>query len=297
MPDIEETKLIRQATDIFLRLRDDPDNPTLQQERDDFLARGEAERAAYAKMLQVWKVTDPGKKPGPSTLSAVLVAGLLAASGYAAYDPLRILLLADVSTGYQTITTQLASGDQVVLDATSAIADDTDSATRSVVLLRGAAFFDVEVSDVPFVVQAGDLRVEVTGTAFEVGYFDDGGVVSVTEGSVEVSIGGQSWQLEVGEQLIWDSETEAQLKAIDTANAASWREDTLVSEDMTFAQIAAVLDRRLPGGILITHERLAQTPIVGTFDLANPSSSLDLLTELTGSSTTQVPFVVTVIRP
>ena len=297
MPDTQQTKLIRQATDIFLRLRDDPDNPTLQQERDDFLARGEAERAAYAKMLQVWKVTDPGKKPGPSTLSTILVAGLLIAGGYAAYDPLRILVLADISTRYATITAQLASGDQVVLDATSAIVDETDGATRSVSLLQGAAFFDVETDARPFVVTAGDLRVEVTGTAFEVGTFDDGGVVSVTEGSVEVSINGQSWQIGAGEQINWDDETGVRLDAIDIANAAAWREDTLVADGMTLRQIAAVLGRRLPGDILITSERLAQTSIVGTFDLSNPASSLDLLTELTGASATRVPYVVTIIRP
>lgn len=297
MPDTQETKLIRQATEIFLRLRDDPDNPTLQQERDEFLACGEAERTAYAKMLQVWQVTGPGRTPGRSTLSAILVAGLLVGGGYAAYDPLRILLLADVSTGYETIKTILASGDQIVLDATSAIADDTEGATRSVSLLRGAAFFDVETDARPFVVTAGDLRVEVTGTAFEVGTFDDGGVVSVAEGSVEVSINGQSWLLGAGERLNWSYESGARLNAIDIANAASWREDTLISDGMTFGQIAAVLDRRLPGDILITNDRLAQTPIVGTFDLSNPSLSLDLLTELTGASATQVPYVVTLIRP
>lgn len=297
MQDTQNTKLIRHATDIFLRLRDDPDNPTLQQERDDFLARGEAERAAYAKMLQVWHVTEPGKKQGSSTLSTILIAALLVAGGHAVYDRLRLLMLADISTGYATTTAQLASGDQVILDATSAIADDTEGATRSVSLLQGAAFFEVETDARPFIVTAGDLRVEVTGTAFEVGYFDDGGIVSVTEGSVEVSINGQSWQIAAGEQFNWDGESSARLDALDIANAASWREDTLVADGMTFSQIAVVLDRRLPGDILITSERLARTPIVGTFDLSDPTSSLELLTELTGASAKQVPYVLTVISP
>ena len=297
MPDAEETQLIREATDIFLRLRDEPDDPSLQQERDRFLARGAAERAAYTKLLQAWKVTDPGKKSGPSSLPAIIVAGALIAGGYLAFEPVRIALIADHATRFETAAAELTSGDQVVLDATSALVDHTEGAAREVTLLRGAAFFDVQPDDRPFVVTSGEIRVAVTGTSFEVGQFDDGGIVSVVEGSVDVFVDSQSWQVSAGEEFTWSDVSGAHLTQVEATTTASWRQQVLVADSMTFAQIAAVLDRRLPGSILITDAALAQTPIVGTFDLAEPSGALDLLVELTGARVTTVPYTLTVLRP
>lgn len=297
MPDAQETKLIREATDIFLRLRDNPENLALQQERNNFLARGEAERSAYQKMLQAWRVTKPTKKPGNSTLPSLIIAALTIASGYYAFEPVSVALFSDLSTGLQTTRAKLASGDQVVLDATSALIDDTESADRKVTLLRGAAYFDVVDNGQPFVVTAGTLRVEVTGTSFEVSRLDQGGIVTVTDGSVDVTIGDQTVALAVGNQLSWSADTGSQIKDVELASAVAWREDMLVSDGMTFGQIAAILERRLPGGILISNSTLASMPIVGTFDLADPTASLDLLTKLTGSKATTLPYVVTIIQP
>lgn len=297
MPDARETQLIREATDIFLRLRDKPDAPGLQQERDAFLARGEAERLAYKKMLQAWAVTEPKKSAGPSTLPSFILAGLIVAGGYFAYEPVRIAYFADFSTRLETKTGQLASGDEVVIDATSALIDNTSSTSRNVTLLRGAAYFDVVSDGRPFVVTLGKMRVQVTGTSFEVSQFGDGGSVAVTEGSVDVAVGDRTWQLVAGRQFSWEEDTGARVTDIDITNAAGWRDNILVADGMTFGQVVSALDRRLPGEVLITSAALSQTPIVGTFDLSEPNASLDLLTALTGSKATTLPYVMTVIRP
>lgn len=297
MPDARETQLIREATDIFLRLRDNPDDFGLQQERDDFLARGAAERSAYQKMLQAWKVTEPTKKTGPTTLSSVVFAGLIIATGYFAFEPARTALLADLSSRSQTKTAQLASGDQVVIDAASALIDDTENADRHVTLLRGAAYFDVVSNSRPFVVSTGNIRVEVTGTSFEVGQLDDEEIVTVTEGAVDVTIGDLTRQLVAGNQLSWSDDDGVRVTDIDITRAVGWRENTLVADGMTFGQIVAILERRIPGEILIASSALAQTPVVGTFDLNDPDSSLDLLIALTGAKAASVPYVMTIIRP
>lgn len=297
MQEPNETQLVREATDIFLRLRDNPDDPALLQERDRFIERGEAESAAYAKMLKVWKVTDPGKRSGPTTLSSVFVAGALIVTGYLAYDPIRVMLIADVSTDRETRAAQLVSGDRVVLDAASAIIDDSDGATRSVTLIEGAAFFDVQPDDRPFMVTAGAMQVEVVGTSFEVSQTDDGDMVAVSEGLVDVTIGDQLWELSAGERLRWSDQTGARLTKMDVAAVAGWRDDILVADGMTFAQILAVLERRMPGRVLVTSSSLEDAPIVGTFDLRDPVDAIELLAELTGANVTRVPYVLTVISP
>jgi transmembrane sensor len=297
MQDSQEIQRIREATDIFLRLRDNPEDPKLLRERDRFLARGAPERAAYKKMLQVWSVTGAAKRAHRPTIAPVLVAGVVAVAGYFTFAAHRYVFTADGYTRFETQAHVLETGDQIVLDAQSAFANNSGAEERHIRLLQGAAFFDVEPEARPFVVTAGDVRVEVTGTAFEVGSDDSGGVVSVEEGSVTVRINARSWDLRPGDRLRLTDEGAAQLTRFDPTRAASWRRDLLVSDGMTLAEIVDVLNRRLPGEIVVTHSALAATKIVGTFDLSEPRQSLDLLMELTGAQVISVPYVMAVIVP
>ncbi|MEL6206227.1 MAG: FecR domain-containing protein [Pseudomonadota bacterium] len=297
MPDAHQAKLIREATALFLRLRDDPDNADLREERDLFLARGDAEREAYAKMLKAWQVTETGKPSGPSALMIIAALSALIAGGYCAYDPVRVAMMSDVSTRYSTLEASLASGETVMLDAGSALADETDGQTRSSTLLKGTAFFDVETGERPFVVTAGEARVRATGTAFEAGHWTGGGRVTVTEGAVEVTFEEDIWQLQAGNELTWSEQTGVQLRTVDVDSSVGWRTDLLVADALTFADIAKVLERRLPGEIVITSAALRTRSIVGTFDLSDPNGTLALLADLTGAKIISIPSVVTVIRP
>ena len=297
MPDPHEAKLIREATSILLRLRDAPDDEALQRERDDFLQRGQAEKDAYTKLLHAWQATDPGDEPGLGKATGILAAACLAIMLYWSFEPVRIFLLADISSDLEPSHTQLDSGDRVTLDASSALIDNTAENTRKVTLLRGAAFFDVAPGERPFAVSVGDIRVEVLGTSFEAGYLDDEAIVTVAEGSVRVFHDDRSWQLGPGDRLLWSETGGAVLTNVDSREAASWRRGLLIANGMSLAQIADILDRRLPGNILIAGDALGQTPIVGTFDLSDPLWSLRTLAELEGARVFSIPSVVTIVRP
>ncbi|WP_299851409.1 FecR domain-containing protein [uncultured Roseovarius sp.] len=91
-------------------------------------------------------------------------------------------MLVDLYTRFEPMQAALVSGGRLHLDAGSAITDNTDSDTRAVTLLQGAAFFDVAKNPRPFEVMVGDLRVRVRGTAFETAWIDDVIEISVSEG-------------------------------------------------------------------------------------------------------------------
>ncbi|MEM1079354.1 MAG: FecR domain-containing protein [Pseudomonadota bacterium] len=296
MQEPHESDLIREATAIFLRLRDAPEDTDLQAERDRFLARGPEARAAYAKMLRAWQITETRPGPNRNIVPVLLVAMGLTAGGVVAYDPLRIALTADLATGVTTRTAALASGDRVVLDAESALIDDTDEGARAVTVMRGAAFFDVETTGRPFVVTAGALRVDVTGTAFEVGYLGNGGQVTVTEGSVEVTLRDQAWRLSPGDQFRWFGDAQPEVAQVTVETSVSWRRDQLVADVMPLSEIAEILGRRLPGSVIVLGSDLGREPIVGTFDLGDPTGSLALLVELTGATALRIPGIGTILR-
>lgn len=297
MPDPHQSQLIREATFIFLRLRDNPDDPNLLKERDLFLARGEAEKLAYKQMLGAWQATKTEtKKPGSKTLSVLAALAVLAGGTYAAFEPMRVMFQADITSTLEPSSWSLASGDRITLDASSAVIDDTSEELRHVTLLRGAAFFDVARDQRAFIVQSRAVEVTVLGTSFEVGETGDGVIVTVATGSVQVDVDGETWQLEPGQQLIWSDTRGARFDTVDIANAASWRQDTLASEGITVAELADTLDRRMSGRILIMDARLRKRTIAGSFDLSDPAGSLELIAELTGAELTSVPFFGTLVR-
>lgn len=299
MPNADDAQLIREATSIFLRLRDAPDDPELIREKDDFLDRGPAERLAYTKMLSVWKATDTERRSRQTRAPLFLVAAVVLLGGYWSAGSVRIWALADLSTRFETDMTQLASGDMVTMDAASAIVDDTDThkELRQVALLQGAAFFDVQKDGRPFSVTLGEIEVNVVGTSFEVNRFNDGAAVSVSKGAVRVSISDQSWDLVPSDQLLWSPETGVSVVQTDASEVAQWRDDLLVADGLSLGRIVDILDRRVSGDIVVTSAVLSNTPIVGTFDLSDPEAALRSLAQLEGARLWSIPNVITIVRP
>jgi transmembrane sensor len=87
----------------------------------------------------------------------------------------------------ETRVLALADGSRVTLGPASRIATRIDGDQRSVTLLAGEAFFEVAHDRTrPFHVEAGDARIEVVGTKFDVSRSGGRVHVSVLEGVVKV---------------------------------------------------------------------------------------------------------------
>lgn len=289
------SKTLEEAAEIFLRLRDDPQNPELRARKSEFLARGETEREAYQKVLKSWQVTGVKKPSNP--LKGIAIAAVLLGSIYLTYDPLRIRLTADARTGSETGQTILASGDRVELDAGTALVDLTDGEGRGADILAGAAFFDVTPDEKPFVVTLGELEVRVLGTAFEVAELRDTTMVTVREGTVAVKQGGETWTLQAGDRLTWNAAKGGVLEQIAQADIAPWRQDRLSTNGMRFDEVVSIIDRRLPGRIVILDPDVADTRIVGTFDLTDPLAALRTLAAIRNVRVVAAPPMVTAITP
>lgn len=295
MPKPDQEHHVREAARIFLRLREDPDNTSLLAERDAYLAEGEAQRAAYDKLNRAW--TAARSKPRPRRGSLVVWLLVCLTTLYFAANPVRVFLLADHQTGRHQQQVALASGDIADLDAGSAITDATDGPSRQVTLLEGAAFFDVRPGSSDFRVMAGPVNVQVLGTGFEVARLRDGVIVAVAEGEVLVTSNGERWTLGPGQRLKWAGASNAVLDTVNAADVAVWRRNQLVTDGMTFAEVAAIIDRRLPGTILITDSALAESSVAGGLDLTRPEQALRLLATVRGADVTSIPPLLTVVTP
>ena len=117
------------------------------------------------------------------------------------------------------------------------------------VSIEGEAYFHVATdSKHPFVVSAGQLKVEVLGTSFNVCAYPEDNEFSTTldEGSVNAinTTTGKDVKLNPGEQVILNRETNVlkRLK-VDTELFTSWKDNLLKFEDAPFEEVIKKMER------------------------------------------------------
>lgn len=301
MPGSEDTspseeRLTREAARIYLRLRQFPDDAETCMERDAFLARGAAERDVYARMDRAANAARRRMVSTRNRRYGIALLGALLASLYLAVTPAKVILLADHRSGTDSQSVALPSGDEMVLDAGSAISDRSSATERRIALLRGAAFFKVISEDRAFVVETGEFEVRVTGTSFDVATTDEAAMVTVAEGSVQVRTALQTWTLAPGDRLLMPQSGDARIVPVDASDAIGWRDAEMLTTGMTFGQVAEVLDRRIPGEVIVLGDSLAKIEISGIVDISDPRAALRNLAATGDARVLSLPLLTLVLH-
>lgn len=259
----------------------------------DWLAEDAAHESAYREIEQLWNDLDQVRRPALAAphRSALPWRGVAAASLF-----LGALLLANDFSGGRLADPQqvqstvpgeqrevtLNDGTRVFLAADSALRVDFSDAFRDVQLLRGEAYFEVtHDADRPFRVTAGDSRVRVLGTGFDVHRESGGLSVAVRHGKVALQA-----QLGVpGEQALASGERarlssgagEAQVDRVPVASIAAWRDGMLAFRNQPLGALVEELSQYRAAPIRLGDERLADKPISGNVRLARPDDFLAAL--------------------
>lgn len=165
---------------------------------------------------------------------------------------------------------------------------------RVVELARGEATFEVVANSTqPFVVEAGDTSVRVTGTVFNVRRDQGRIAVAVQSGSVEVS-SGRWWNKETA-MLTADQITEVRADGsfsvgdADIGVLTAWRQGKVVFRDQPLDDVVREMNRYLRHPIQITDSRLKPLRMAGVFNIQDAEGFLQALQ-------THLPVVV-VQRP
>lgn len=117
------------------------------------------------------------------------------------------------------------------------------------IYIEGEAYFDVaKDAKHPFVVNAGQLKVEVLGTRFNVYAYPEDNEFSATleEGAINAmnSANGKSIKLNTGEQVILNRESNGfKHLRVDTKLYTSWKENLLKFEDAPFDEVIKKMER------------------------------------------------------
>jgi transmembrane sensor len=228
----------------------------------------------------------PGRTAAAAVFAMLVVAGVWLQQG--GFDDLR----SDYVTGTgERETVALADGSTVLLNTDTAAAVDLAADRRMVRMFRGEAAFSVSADAArPFIVSAGNGRIQVTGTAFNVRLTSRHAVVSVLNGRVSVSaagLGAAETSLAAGQSASVGANGVGSPAAFDRTAVTAWQRGQLVFYGAPLGDVVDELNRYQHGRILILNDRLSSLPVSGVFDVRRPAAAIDVIQRTLGVRATR----------
>ena len=312
--------LLDEAACWLLRLREAAGDQRVQDDFSAWLSCSSEHRAAWHRVRESWHLLGEGKPVyehvwRPQSLQApssgvgkgsrvprrwrwvapVSAVGLAACLLVVAVPSLIVRLEADhLTTTAQSRLVTLEDGTTVYLAADSAIKTEFSASRRQVRLLAGEAFFDViRNPGRPFVVDASGVKVEVTGTAFDVRLSSSATQVELARGAVGVSFDAAQRAspavLVPGQMLVVDRKSGAMIKSdIAPEDIGAWREGKLFVNDATIGAVVEQIQRYHAAWIAVPDIALAQQTVTGLYDLRDPDRALRALVQPHGGKVHEV---------
>lgn len=295
-----------EAADWLLRLQEESDDPFIRTEFQAWLSEHPANREEFRKIEDMWgssalhtalKRTDlPKEKRRTSSSRYLLIAAstVLLAVGASQLPSLLLYWQSDYVTaaGVQKNIT-LPDGSHMLLNTASAAALEFDGPERGVRLLEGEAYFDVQSDPArPFKVRGRFSEVEVTGTAFTVRADDDGDVVVLQRGGVDVRSRMErrnEVRLMPGQSVNASATALSQPVEANMASALAWVDGRIVFHNQPIADVLKELGRYYSGRILVLDRRIGQVTVSGSHGVDNAAEAIATLAEAAGASVTHLP--------
>jgi len=200
----------------------------------------------------------------PSTFLFLKIAAsflLLTIAGFAAWQySSSPVTLADGAVIEQALQQKkkvvLPDGTTVWLNVNSTLRYEKDFNRRNrKVALAGEAYFDVTKTGIDFIVQTDHMSIQVKGTRFNVKAFDgEKECTTLEEGSVALTVNGHegSFEMKPGDQITFnEASNELAHQVVNAASYAVWKEEQLVFEKSSLAEIVVQLEKRFQVNIII----------------------------------------------
>lgn len=230
---------------------------------------------------KAWKKVKPAQKSTYRWSIAAAVAALLCAV-VVLYQYSQQVKQVKVAAVTQTKTVALADGSSVTLNTGSEVTfpEAFEGETRSVEL-QGEAFFEVAHNPAqPFIVSAGDLQVQVLGTAFNVKQSETTLGVAVASGKVLVSYKEERVTLTAGQRIVFEA-TDAQPKLSESTTLAEadhfWRTKRLDFEGNTLPEVVEALNLAYSQKVVLGSEELNSCKLSVSFEAETLENVIEII--------------------
>lgn len=334
--DEDGTKAATEAARWLVILEEDPDDLSLRARFDAWLAASPVNAAAWRNTAEIYDLME--KVPPAhaehwrrSAGAQVRVAGLrggdmpaprharptgpprrrllIAAAAIATAACLAVVLLPSVlvrlEADHVTSTAErrslaLQDGSTIRLAPDSALAIDFTADRRLVRLVRGEAFFNVAaIPSRPFRVVARDLTATVLGTDFNVRLGDDGAVVAVRQGRVNVDPAAvaraATERLDAGNWVRIDRSGAVRRGAVPPNEVGAWLDGQIVARDRRLSDVVGDLRRYYAGMIVLADREFGEQAVSGVYNVADPVAAMRAVVGAHGGVVRRIlPWIVVI---
>ncbi|WP_166223722.1 FecR family protein [Pseudomonas atagonensis] len=244
----------------------------------------------YEAMLEIWDVAEHLPRPESAVVTAIKPAPrkwqqyAVAAGVCALAVPLAAVIgwnMGWVPNSYQRFEATdsvrhvtLSDGSQLELNLNTAVTFSNYKDERRVTLKHGEAFFEVSHdASHPFIVRAGEGKIRVTGTRFNVWMYEDQVRVNLIEGSVLVS----SNAALPGDGLRLGPSMQARYRHGDympqinqtypNDNALAWRSGKLVLDNLALNEALPLINRYLSKPLQLADSTTGAIRVGGIYNI------------------------------
>lgn len=163
-------------------------------------------------------------------------------------------------------TERLQDGSELILNTDTAVQAAYTRSRREVELLHGEAQFKVaHDAQRPFVVKVGQGSVTALGTRFQVRRSESEVLVTLLEGSVEITLGGQRRMLQPNEQARLSTDGNLIVAHIDPEAVSGWLDGWLRFRAAPLEQVIVEANRYSSRKLRLGSPELAGVKMNGTF--------------------------------
>ncbi len=218
-----------------------------------------------------------------ASIAALLVVGLAIFQLLIKTPPDRMF----ISDNSRAIHKELPDGSQIALNRNSKITyPKRFKGDTRLVKLEGEAFFKVESNkEKPFIIDAGNARIKVLGTQFNVkANSKDEVEVTVTEGRVELykidslTTDTSSIVLTAGNKgIISLNKPNPVLVNNQEPDELFWNNKTLIFTDTELSKVIQLLEKNFSITVSVSNPTLYQCPITTTFSNSNADEILEII--------------------
>jgi transmembrane sensor len=264
----------------FRDWRDNPENDAAYEEAEAFW-EASGEMAADPEIMRMTaEALGRRRRPslttwlrGPRLAWTLTLAGIAGAGGSALVH--QQLYPAYATRDVEQKVVRLEDGSRVHLNVDSKVQVDFRGSERRITLARGEAFFDVAHDPRrPFVVRAGEARIQALGTKFDVRRRNGEVQVVLLQGSVQVApeAGQGRVVLTPNQQAVVGKGGAVQSMAADAARTTSWTTGRLMFRQTPLAAAVAEVNRYSDRKVELADPGLGGRQVSGFFDVGDSES-------------------------
>lgn len=171
----------------------------------------------------------------------------------------------------------MTDGSTITLNTNTIVQAENRLLSRQVKLLQGEALFNVEHGWRTFTVQANNTNIRDIGTVFNVFNTNNGAIVTVLDGSVEVTTGNKNQLLTQNQTLQTSDNQFRDITTVDTSTITAWQQGKILFDGTPLGEAVKEMQRYRKAPIILNDTKAAKLRISGAYDIQGIESLLDTL--------------------